>query len=129
MRVVGFHLGIANAGHVKAPPQHLGRRSHDGTRLGQVAQALLEREPEGPAPTRHHRAGDLAASTEQAGNVPQVGADRRVAEREMRLFRGAVPIHQERDFVHVDRLAGEDPLEQRCDVSADLRPNVEKRAA
>ena len=53
----------------------------------------------------------------------------RVGEREMRLLRIALPLHDEGDVVHVDRMPGIGLLDDGPEVVADLGPDVQERPA
>ena len=73
--------------------------------------------------------GGLDAGAEEAAHVAAGAAYRRVREREVRLFQPAVAVEFQAEVVHVDRLAREDALEERCQHLARLAPDFAQRGA
>ena len=76
-----------------------------------------------------HLAGDLVAGTEEAGDGAGLVAHGGVGEAEMRLFDIAAALDEQRDVVHVDRLARIGLVDDRHEVGADLLPHFQKVAA
>lgn len=77
-----------------------------------------------PVPIAEHLVCDLVAHAEQAGDRIRLVPHRRVGEGEMRLARTAGAFWSQLDVVHMDRFAGEDPLEQRSDLIDDVMPDL-----
>ncbi len=123
----GVDLRVADLRRSQVAPERPGRRGHGLPRAGQVAQPVLEAEPEGPPAVRQHLGRDLHARAEDAGNASLLVAHRRVGEGEVRFLRAAVPVHDQCDVVHLDRLAGVAAGHDGFELIPDLGPHPVER--
>jgi hypothetical protein len=80
-------------------------------------------------PLGHDLGGDVGAGAEEACDGPRFVPHGRIGEGEMRFLRIALPLHDEGDVVHVDRMPGIGLLDDGPEVVADLGPHVQERPA
>ena len=125
-RAACVDLGIERLVRAELAAQRLGGGDQDVVWRRKQPQAALEFQQESEPALEQHLFRGLGAGTEQAQHRAPCVAHRCVAEGEMRLLRAAAAIQTQRDIVHMHRLAGPDPLDQRREFRLDLGPHVEE---